>query len=69
MNLNPPTRIEWDPDSLAPDDLPADPADLSAAMLLRFGRGVWDGFVMVFGDVTDLAAVREYIDAARAPWS
>jgi len=24
---------------------------------------------MAAGDVTDLAAVREYIDAARAPWS
>ena len=24
---------------------------------------------VVAGDVTDLAAVREYIDAARAPWS
>jgi uncharacterized protein (DUF2384 family) len=24
---------------------------------------------MSAGDVTDLAAVREYIDAARAPWS
>lgn len=24
---------------------------------------------MAAGDITDLAAVREYIDAARAPWS
>ena len=30
-------------------------------------RDIWPLYAA--GDVTDLAAVREYIDAARAPWS
>ncbi|MEP7210395.1 MAG: hypothetical protein ABI740_06125 [Alphaproteobacteria bacterium] len=54
MNSNPPTRIKWDPDCIRTLENPE--ADLSTAMLLNVGRGAWDSFVMVFGDVADLAA-------------
>ncbi len=35
----------------------------------RFFHGQTPLERMVAGDVTDLAAVRQYVDAARAPWS
>lgn len=56
MNSNPPTRIKWDPDSVYTSDDPE--TDLSIPMMLNIGRGAWDGFVMVFGDVADLAVGR-----------
>lgn len=60
MNSNPPTRIKWELEPIpASDNLPEDPGpDPSTASLLRVGRGAWESFVMVFGDVADLATAR-----------
>jgi hypothetical protein len=53
MNLNPPTRIRWDPDSIVTSDTPEE--DMSTPMMLNVARAAWVSFVWVFGDALDLA--------------
>jgi hypothetical protein len=61
MNSNPPTRIRWSLDDPGPDDVSM--AAPSPATMLSLGRRVWENFVLVFGDIADLAGQR--IDRQR----